>query len=181
MNIYLESVKEFHKTFQPKTVVSEQVNLSKERVKLRLNLLFEELSEFAESSGIEEHYLNILKEKIFELNKKNESEGLSVELNKKGTLDAFCDLQYVLSGAILEFGMDSVFDDAFNEVHRSNMSKSHQSEEDAEKTKSNLMEKKKEESYIEKQNGKFIVKRLSDDKIIKNINYSEANLDMFIK
>jgi|688.fasta_scaffold398492_2 predicted HAD superfamily Cof-like phosphohydrolase len=181
MSNYLNLVKEFHKTFQPETVVDVQVDLNKERIKLRLNLLFEELSEFAEASGVESHYLDLLNKKIHNLKEKSEKEGLSNILNKKNTLDSFCDLQYVLSGAILEFGMDSVFEDAFFEVHRSNMSKSHDNEKDAEETKINLLKNKKEESYIEKHNEKFIVKRSSDGKIIKNINYSSAKLDSFIK
>ena len=113
MSNYLNLVKEFHKTFQPETVVDVQVDLNKERIKLRLNLLFEELSEFAEASGVESHYLDLLNKKIHNLKEKSEKEGLSNILNKKNTLDSFCDLQYVLSGAILEFGMDSVFEDAF--------------------------------------------------------------------
>lgn len=39
------------------------------------------------------------------------------------TLDALCDLQYVLDGTVLAFGMDGVADEAFRRVHESNMSK----------------------------------------------------------
>jgi len=39
------------------------------------------------------------------------------------TLDALIDLQYVLDGAFLSFGLHGVKTAAFNEVHRSNMSK----------------------------------------------------------
>jgi predicted HAD superfamily Cof-like phosphohydrolase len=46
------------------------------------------------------------------------SEGDLVE-----TLDALGDLRYVLDGTAVSFGLDQVFDDAFDEVHRSNMSK----------------------------------------------------------
>jgi predicted HAD superfamily Cof-like phosphohydrolase len=38
-------------------------------------------------------------------------------------LDALCDLQYVLDGSVLAFGMDGVADEGFRRVHRSNMSK----------------------------------------------------------
>jgi predicted HAD superfamily Cof-like phosphohydrolase len=38
-------------------------------------------------------------------------------------LDALCDLQYVLDGTVLAFGMDGVADEAFRRVHASNMSK----------------------------------------------------------
>ena len=39
------------------------------------------------------------------------------------TLDALCDLAYVIMGTVLAHGMGDVFDDAFAEVHRSNMAK----------------------------------------------------------
>lgn len=38
-------------------------------------------------------------------------------------LDALCDLQYVLDGTVLAFGMDGVADEAFRRVHASNMTK----------------------------------------------------------
>jgi predicted HAD superfamily Cof-like phosphohydrolase len=38
-------------------------------------------------------------------------------------LDALCDIMYVLLGTITKLGMQSIFYDAFNEVHRSNLSK----------------------------------------------------------
>ncbi len=38
-------------------------------------------------------------------------------------LDALCDMRYVADGAAVELGMVDVFEEAFEEVHRSNMSK----------------------------------------------------------
>lgn len=40
-----------------------------------------------------------------------------------GILDAFTDLQYFLDGSYLAFGLDGFKQAAFEEVHRSNMSK----------------------------------------------------------
>lgn len=40
-----------------------------------------------------------------------------------GILDAICDMQYILLGTVIAHGLEDVFTDAFNEVHRSNMSK----------------------------------------------------------
>jgi hypothetical protein len=40
MKNYLESVKEFHETFQPETVIDKIVDLDIERRKLRINLIF---------------------------------------------------------------------------------------------------------------------------------------------
>ena len=43
--------------------------------------------------------------------------------DRKALLKELCDLQYVLSGTILAFSFDDIFDVAFNRVHSSNMSK----------------------------------------------------------
>lgn len=45
------------------------------------------------------------------------------ERDAEQTLDALCDLQYVLDGSVLAFGMNDVADEAFCRVHASNMSK----------------------------------------------------------
>ena len=49
-------------------------------------------------------------------------------------IDALADLQYVLSGAVLEFGLGEKFADVFAEVQRSNMSKACSSLQEAEAT-----------------------------------------------
>ena len=91
----IECVAEFHNAFG--LPVSGQVNISDEKVNLlRINLLQEELDELKEALAA----------------------GDVVEV-----LDALTDLQYVLDGAVLSFGLQNVKDAAFNEVHRSNMSK----------------------------------------------------------
>src|SRR5690606_14773279 len=90
--------------------------------------------------------------------------------------DAFCDLQYVLSGAILEFGMGEKFKALFEEVHRSNMSKTCISVEEAEETILHYKTRKEEEGYYEKRGDKYIVYRKADRKVLKSVNYSEADL-----
>ena len=91
----LNQVAEFHKTFNAPILDTPQIP-SKERAALRVSLLQEELDEL--KKAIEDNDL--------------------VEV-----ADALCDLQYVLSGAVLEFGLGEKFVELFNEVHRSNMSK----------------------------------------------------------
>lgn len=91
----LEQVQEFHETYG--LPVAQGQTLADEKTRqLRINLLAEELDE--------------LKEAL--------SDGDVVE-----TLDALIDLQYVLDGAFLSFGLQDVKGVAFDEVHRSNMSK----------------------------------------------------------
>ena len=91
----LEQVQEFHETYG--LPVESSPNISDQKTNdLRINLIAEELEE--------------LKEAL----KNNDI----VE-----TLDALIDLQYVLDGAFLSFGLHDVKETAFAEVHRSNMSK----------------------------------------------------------
>jgi predicted HAD superfamily Cof-like phosphohydrolase len=91
----LEQVQQFHDTYG--LPVLDSPNISDEKTNtLRINLLAEELDE--------------LKEAL--------QKGDMVE-----TLDALIDLQYVLDGAFLSFGLHGLKEQAFNEVHRSNMSK----------------------------------------------------------
>lgn len=122
----IEQVKEFHETYD--LPVLEDADISNNRENhLRINLLAEELDE--------------LKEAL--------EQGDIVE-----TLDALIDLQYVLDGAFISFGLQNLKQTAFEEVHRSNMSK--------------LGE-----------DGKPI-RRASDGKVLKGPNYSKPDLAQFI-
>jgi hypothetical protein len=122
-------------------------------VKLRIELLKEELKELEEG---------IAKGDILEV------------------ADAFCDLQYVLSGAILEFGMGERFFELFNETHRSNMSKACISEIEAMKTAEDYLLTYGKKCVIEECEGKWLVYREEDRKTIKSIAYSPSNLAAFI-
>jgi len=75
------------------------------------------LHEPALPAGRRELRLSLLEEEIKELREAVEA-GDMVEV-----LDALCDIQYVLDGAFLEFGLHPVKDAAFAEVQASNMSK----------------------------------------------------------
>ena len=148
---FLEKVEEFHNTFEL-PVLSEPVIPSKERCNLRLSLIKEELSEL-------EHAIN--------------------ENNLVETFDALNDLLYVLGGTVLEFGMKDKFKEGFDEVHRSNMSKSCSSIEEALNTVDYYKDKDGVSSSIFGEENKLIVKR-SDGKILKSINYSPADLKKII-
>ena len=91
----IEMVQEFHETYGL-PVETEQTPGSEKTKELRINLLQEELDELKEALENDD----------------------MVE-----TLDALIDLQYVLDGAFLSFGLQNQKMEAFNEVHRSNMSK----------------------------------------------------------
>jgi predicted HAD superfamily Cof-like phosphohydrolase len=127
MKTTLDDVKEFHETYG--LPVKENADLSCEKTKqLRINLLQEELDELKEA--LEDNDI-------------------------VGVLDALTDLQYVLDGAYLSFGLHNVKQVAFDEVQRSNMSKLDE-------------------------NGKPI-KRESDGKILKGPNYFKPNLSQLVR
>jgi predicted HAD superfamily Cof-like phosphohydrolase len=149
----LELVAEFHRTF--KHPIQSTPNIPDEtRCKLRVALIAEELKEFEEA---------IQQKDIV------------------GVADALADIQYVLSGAILEFGLGEKFKTLFEEVQRSNMSKACDSEQDAIRTVEFYKKKDGTECYYKEEAGKWLVYRKSDNKTIKGINYSPANLEPIVK
>ncbi|MFY7826000.1 MAG: hypothetical protein ACOVQ4_02685 [Flectobacillus sp.] len=148
----LNQVAAFHKTFKAPILNSPQVP-TEERCKLRVSLIAEELKELEEG---------IKNQDIVEI------------------ADALCDIQYVLSGAVLEFGLGDKFVELFNEVQRSNMSKACQSLEEAEATVKFYLEKDGTEAFIEQDGQQYLVYRKSDNKVLKSINYSPANLEAII-
>jgi len=153
MNQYLKSVAEFHETFKAPILETPQIP-SKERCELRVSLLQEELNE--------------LKQAI--------EEGSLTEI-----ADALADIQYVLSGAVLEFGLKDKFDDLFAEVQRSNMSKACSTMQEAVATLSHYKQKDGTEGRYEKVGDKWVVYRNSDDKVLKSVEYSPAMLAEIIE
>jgi len=149
----LNQVSEFHKTFNAPVLETPQIP-SEQRCELRVSLLQEELDELSQAI----------------------KDGDLVEI-----ADALCDLQYVLSGAVLEFGLGDRFVELFNEVQRSNMSKACDTQQEALMTLSHYKQKDGTEGYYKKINGKWLVYRASDDKVLKSINYSPAELKKIIK
>ena len=145
----LNGVSQFHKTFDL-PILDDPAIPSAARCALRINLLQEELNELQDA--IKDNDL--------------------VEV-----ADALCDIQYVLSGAILEFGLGDRFADLFDEVQRSNMSKVCETRDIAEKTLTHYRENKNTEGYIVERGKEFLVYRKSDNKVLKSVNYSPADLD----
>lgn len=121
----LDRVKIFHETYGLQTL--EAPDISNESVnQLRVSLLEEEVTELKEA-----------------LQNNDMTE----------VLDALTDIQYVLDGAYLSFGLAHLKETAFAEVHRSNMSKLDS-------------------------NGKPIYRE--DGKIMKGPNYSHPDIAQFL-
>ena len=143
----LTSVALFHETFKH-PVLSKPTIPSDTRCHLRVSLLAEELKELEDAIDNKD----------------------LVEI-----ADALCDLQYVLSGAILEFGLGEKFKSLFDEVQRSNMSKACTSEEEAKATVIHY-EGKGTPCFYEKEGDLYLVFREGDRKTLKSVGYSPADL-----
>ncbi|TWR29789.1 hypothetical protein FPZ43_08000 [Mucilaginibacter pallidiroseus] len=144
----LNQVAEFHKTFKH-PIVNTPAIPSKERCALRVALLAEEVKELQDAI----------------------SDNNMVEI-----ADALCDIQYVLAGAILEFGLGGKFKQLFDEVHRSNMSKACKNEAEAIETIAHYKQRDGSESYFKEEDDLFLVYRTNDNKTLKSINYSPADI-----
>ena len=95
MNPIVASVLEFNEAFGIPKLETPGLGPD-ELIELRIKLLTEEVQEYAEAAR----------------------SGDLVEV-----LDALADIGYILAGTIINHGMQDIYDDAFNEVHRSNMAK----------------------------------------------------------
>ena len=105
----------------------------------------------------------------------DELKGAIATNNLVEVLDAFCDLEYVLKGAILEFGLLDVFDEAFDRVHDSNMSKFCKTEKEADDSAANYY-KQGVACLIKQNDDLWVIKRLPDSKTLKSLYYKPVNL-----
>jgi predicted HAD superfamily Cof-like phosphohydrolase len=144
----LNQVAEFHRTFKHPILDAPGIP-TKKRCDLRVSLLLEEMKELQEAIN---------------------------DNNLVEVADALCDIQYVLAGAILEFGLGEKFKQLFDEVHRSNMSKACKSLEEANQTIEHYKTKEQSDAYWKEEESLFLVFRENDHKTLKSINYSPADL-----
>ena len=149
----LSQVAEFHSTFKH-PIVSKPAIPNKERSQLRIELLAEELKELQEAV--------------------NDNDLIEIA-------DALCDLQYVLAGAVLEFGLGEKFKALFDEVHRSNMSKACKTVEEANATIAHYKNKSNVDAHYKEIDGLFLVYRDADHKTLKSIAYSPADLKTIVE
>ena len=148
----LNDVAAFHRTFKHPILNSPQLPTAA-RCELRVSLIAEELRELQEAIAAND---------IVEI------------------ADALCDIQYVLAGAVLEFGLGDSFKALFDEVQRSNMSKACATVAEAEATVAHYRAEKGVEAYYKEDNGAYLVYRTADNKTLKSIFYSPANLQKII-
>ncbi len=172
-NSYIGQVQEFHKFFN-QVVSNKPTKINKETINLRLNLILEELSEIAEGCGKEilSDFIVKLHDKSVKLHSKNESNP-DGKFNINEIFDALLDTQYVLSGTVLAFGFQDIFEEGFQQVHESNMTKACYSLDEAKSTVKNYSNTGTE-CFIDmsdEEKGIWRVMRTGDKKILKSINY----------
>ena len=152
-NNYLTKVSEFMEMFNQPVLDKPRIPAT-DRAQLRIDLIQEELNELK----------------------------VAIESNDlTECLDAFLDLQYVLSGAVHEFGMGDIFKDAFDEVHASNMSKACNNEDEVIATQEFYAKRDGIETVVVERNGKYLVRRKNDNKQLKSVNYKAVDLSKFLK
>jgi predicted HAD superfamily Cof-like phosphohydrolase len=96
-------------------------------------------------------------------------------------LDALCDITYVsLGNGTMLHGLKDKIWPAYQEVQGSNMSKACKTEEEAILTVSKRSEEQGEACHFEKlKEGRYIVYRTRDRKVMKSINYYRPDLSQF--
>ena len=96
-------------------------------------------------------------------------------------LDALCDIAYVsLGNGTMLHGLKDKIWPAYQEVQASNMSKACKTEEEAVLTVSQRSKEQGEACHFEKlEEGRYIVYRTRDKKVMKNVNYFRPDLSQF--
>ncbi len=148
----LNDVADFHRTFNMPILETPSIP-GADRCALRINLLQEELDELKQA--IEENDITAV-------------------------ADALSDIQYVLSGAILEFGLGLKFKNLFEEVQRSNMSKVCPDYGTAEETLEYYHAKDGTKGFIRESESGYLVYRETDQKVLKSVRYSPADLESIL-
>lgn len=121
--------------------------------------------------------LSLIDEEVKELHEAYEKKDFTE------SIDALTDIMYVALGAFTAFGING--DEAFNIVHKSNMSKLCSSEDEAKQTVE--WYKKNEKRYDSPTYRKsacdkyWVIYNQSTGKVLKSINYTPANFDTLFK
>lgn len=167
----IQQVGEFMSTFGQRVVRQPRRDINAKEAALRFNLIFEELCELAEAMGYEvKGYAEI-----------DLSEDQEVgAVDPVAALDALTDLRYVVYGAYHTLGLSSVADEAFEEVHSSNMSKGVRCPQcDGDKKVHQTMESLEECHTCR---GQGVIAMFNEHgKIVKPSTYRKPNLEQFIK
>jgi len=155
------------------------------KFQLALSLILEELMEAAES-GSTEQYSQFLHSSLEKIKKAINKQDSLTDIKEEGSVDelrdACADMRVVMGNLIHFAGLREKFDEDFSEVMKSNFSKYCEKEEDAIETVRLYSEGihpnkmgEKIETYYEKVDDFFIIKKKADGKILKSLNFQEPN------
>lgn len=174
----IAQVEEFHRVFNH-PVESTLTIPSQATRKNRLKFILEELTELATACGSDtrEDFKDLL---IDTLNELDAAEPITNEVDLPQVLDALADLRYFENGTLLVFGLQKQFPGFFDEVHASNMSKACRTEDEYLATMLDYEAKGIDTERTDKDN-LILVSRKSDGKILKNIYYTAANAEAYLK
>lgn len=161
---YISEVRDFHEVFGHPVVRTPSIP-DEDRMELRMKLLLEEVLEtFQKDDSMNSTLIHNLM-----------SEGEFTDDIVK-VADGLADTMYVLSGAILEFGLSNKFKEIFDAVQESNMSKACDSRDSLEDTLKYYEDQSIQVEYHKSSEGTFIVTRKSDNKVLKSIHYKEVDI-----
>lgn len=150
--------------------------------KLRLDLDLEETIELAEACGADvlTAFGLLLKEKSEKIRDLVEKKRESLIPNPVAALDALLDKRYINDGTVHSFGGRYIFEEGFQLVHESNMTKACATDYEAEQTiKKYQVEEGVTASKVEKIHH-FLVVREPDKKVLKSINYKPVDLTQLL-
>lgn len=152
MNKVLQDVERFYLQMNDGDHIGEKPRmLAGDRAALKQNLLQEEVGEYVKAT---------------------------LDNNIVEVADALTDILYIWAGAVIEHGLQDRMQALFNEVQKSNMSKICKDSIEADQSKM-YYDKDAIPTIIEPcevNPKKYVIRRSSDGKILKNINYHRANL-----
>lgn len=152
----INKVEEFQKLME-QPVNYEPKLLNKERAYLRLSLLKEEIKELEDA---------IKNDDIIEI------------------ADALGDIEYILHGTSIEYGLTNISNKIFDNIHNSNMSKTCKNIQDVFETMEYYVNERglnnNEVTYRQLDNKEYLVFR-KDGKVLKNVNYTPVNIKQILE
>jgi len=179
----LDSIIEFQKAGRHTVAYSTENHIpSIADRKLRLKLIFEELSELAEAYGLAGTFSKIAHDfgAYYMSNNQGKHCYDSLEFDKVEALDALCDLSVVVNGGYCISGFTDIAQEAYDETMKSNMSKFCYSLDEALATVAG----KEDWTYrVTNINGRdvYVFLRKEDGKIMKGAGFYVPNYSSLLK
>lgn len=181
-SIEVELVHEFLQKFKPELINPSPSTVGQHKAALFLNLIFEELRELASAFQAHEHFEQLCSnvELYANTDKKIGDKYYPIfsepEEQREAILDALVDIVVVTHNATLGCGMQQVFLPAFVRVMENNMTKACNDLDEADRT----IKKYAAEGIDVMVDNKGVVRRISDDKIMKAADYVPVSLRDFV-